>query len=52
MPNVHKIDTVDQLTKKFENIYGGQTLKLLERFNDRPPRGEFVLAIDPTSLRQ
>ena len=47
-----RISITKELTKKFENIYGGQTLKLLERFNDRPPRGEFVLAIDPTSLSQ
>ncbi len=47
-----RISITKELTKKFENIYGGQTLKLLERFNDRPPRGEFVLAIDPTSLHQ
>ena len=44
-----RISITKELTKKFENIYGGQTLKLLERFNDRPPRGEFVLAIDPTT---
>ena len=39
-----------ELTKKFENMYGGQTVKLLGTFTDREPRGEFVLAIDPTSL--
>ena len=50
-PLVH-VSITKELTKKFENIYGGQTLKLLRTFTDRPPRGEFVLAIDPTSLSQ
>lgn len=38
-----------ELTKKFENIYGGPTLKLLHDFTVRPPRGEFTLVIGPTS---
>lgn len=38
-----------ELTKKFENIYGGSSLKLLEEFTDRPPRGELVLLIDGKS---
>ncbi|MFP6865254.1 MAG: 16S rRNA (cytidine(1402)-2'-O)-methyltransferase [Roseibacillus sp.] len=36
-----------ELTKKFENIYGGETLKLLKKFTDRPPRGELALVLDP-----
>ena len=48
-PQVH-ISILKELTKKFENMYGGQTVKLLGTFTDREPRGEFVLAIDPTSL--
>jgi 16S rRNA (cytidine1402-2'-O)-methyltransferase len=36
-----------ELTKKFENIYGGGTLKLLQDFSDRPPRGELVMLLDP-----
>ena len=44
-----RICITKELTKKFENIYGGQTLKLLDAFTDRPPRGEFVLVIDPTT---
>lgn len=45
-PHAH-IRIIKELTKKFENIYGDQILKLLRTFTDRPPRGEFVLAIDP-----
>ena len=48
-PHAH-IRIIKELTKKFENIYGDQILKLLRTFTDRAPRGEFVLAIDPNSL--
>ena len=50
-PHVH-VSVSKELTKKFENIYRDEILKLLPRFNDRKPRGEFVLVIDPTSLSQ
>ncbi len=48
-PQVH-VSILRELSKKFENIYGGETVKLLGTFTDHEPRGEFVLAIDPTSL--
>ena len=47
-----KVSVSKELTKKYENIYRDEILKLLPSFNDRAPRGEFVLAIDPTSLSQ
>ena len=45
----HQLCITKELTKKFENIYRGETLKLLQGFNDRPPRGEFALVIGPTT---
>ncbi len=50
-PHVH-VRIIKELTKKFENIYGDQILKLLRSFTDRPPRGEFVVVIDPTTFGQ
>ncbi len=47
-PDAHLCIT-KELTKKFENIYGGSSLKLLGIFTDCPPRGELALVIDPKS---
>jgi 16S rRNA (cytidine1402-2'-O)-methyltransferase len=47
-----KLSIIKELTKKFENIYGDEPLKLLQSFTDRAPRGEFVVAIDPTNASQ
>lgn len=48
-PQAH-VCIIKELTKKFENIYGGSSLKLLGIFTDQAPRGEFALLIDPNSL--
>lgn len=45
-PNA-KVCITKELTKKFENIYGGSPPELLAMFSERPPRGEFVLLITP-----
>ena len=47
-----RVSVSKELTKKFENIYRDEILKLLPRFNDSTPRGEYVLAIDPSNLSQ
>jgi 16S rRNA (cytidine1402-2'-O)-methyltransferase len=44
-----KVCITKELTKKFENIYGGTPLELLAVFNAKAPRGELVLLIDPTN---
>lgn len=49
LDDLFRLSITKELTKKFENIYGDETLKLLQEFTDRPPRGEFVLMIDPTN---
>lgn len=49
-PKVHVCIT-RELTKKFENIYGGTSPELLGIFTDQPPRGELVMIIDPKSLQ-
>lgn len=42
-----KVCITKELTKKFENIYGGSPPELLAVFTDKAPRGEFVLLITP-----
>lgn len=42
-----KVCITKELTKKFENIYGGSPPDLLAVFSDKAPRGEFVLLITP-----
>ena len=42
-----KVCITKELTKKFENIYGGSAPELLGVFSDRAPRGELVLLINP-----
>jgi 16S rRNA (cytidine1402-2'-O)-methyltransferase len=44
-----KVCITKELTKKFENIYGGSPPELLGVFSDRAPRGELVLLINPRS---
>jgi 16S rRNA (cytidine1402-2'-O)-methyltransferase len=44
-----KVCITKELTKKFENIYGGSPPDLLAVFNAKAPRGELVLLIDPTN---
>ena len=42
-----KLCITKELTKKFENIYGGSPPELLGLLSDRSPRGELVLLINP-----
>jgi 16S rRNA (cytidine1402-2'-O)-methyltransferase len=42
-----KVCITKELTKKFENIYGGSPPDLLGLLNDKAPRGELVLLIAP-----
>ena len=44
-----KVCITKELTKKFENIYGGSPPELLGLLSDRSPRGELVLLINPNS---
>ena len=45
--NKVKVCITKELTKKFENIYGGSAPELLVVFSDQAPRGELVLLINP-----
>jgi len=47
-----KIIIFRELTKKFEEVQTGETSELIKHFENKPPKGEFVIMILPAALQR